>query len=57
MFLAAIEGVTTEIGMGNVLDLESLTKEFEFAELGRQVSEFLSQNPHIDVIRLKSAIA
>jgi capsule polysaccharide export protein KpsE/RkpR len=43
--------------MGNVLDLESLTKEFQFAELGRQVSEFLSQHPHVDVIRLKSAIA
>jgi hypothetical protein len=52
VFLAA-----TEIGMGNALDLESLTKEFEFVELGRQVSEFLSQHRHIDVIRLQSAIA
>jgi hypothetical protein len=57
VYLAAIEGATTEIGMGNVLDLESLTKEFQFVELGRQVAEFLSQHPHIDVIRLKSAIA
>jgi hypothetical protein len=57
VFLAAIEGATTEIGMGNALDLESLTKEFDFVELGRQVAEFVSQHPHIDVIPLKSAIA
>jgi chromosome segregation ATPase len=57
VFLAAMEGATTEIGMGNVLDLESLTKEFQFAELGRQVAEFLPQHPHVDVIRLKSAVA
>jgi oligoendopeptidase F len=57
MFLAAMEGATTEIGMGNALDLESLTKEFQFVELGRQVAEFLSRYPHIDIIRLKSAIA
>jgi oligoendopeptidase F len=43
--------------MGNVLDLESLTKELQFVELGRQVAEFLSQHPHVDVNRLKSAIA
>jgi hypothetical protein len=57
VFLAAMEGATTEIGMGNALDLESLTKEFQFVKLGRQVAEFISQHPHIDVIRLKSAIA
>jgi hypothetical protein len=57
MFLAAIEGATTEIGIGNVLNLESLTKEFQFVELGRHVSEFLSQHPHVDVIRLKSAMS
>jgi hypothetical protein len=52
-----MEGATTEIGMGNALDLESLTNEFHFLELGRQVAEFLSPRPHIDAIRLKSAIA
>jgi hypothetical protein len=57
LFLAAIEGAKMEIGMGNLLDLESLTKEFQSVELGRQVAEFISQHPHIDVIRLKSAIA
>jgi hypothetical protein len=57
VFLAAMEGATTEIGMGNALDLESLTKEFQFVELGRQVAEFILQHPHIDVIPLKSAIA
>jgi hypothetical protein len=34
VFLAAIEGATTEIGMGNALNLESLTQEFHFVELG-----------------------
>jgi hypothetical protein len=48
---------TTEIGIGNALDPESLTKEFQFVELGRQVAEFLSQPPRVDVIWLKSAIA
>jgi chromosome segregation ATPase len=43
--------------MGNALDLESLTKEFQFVELGRQVSEFVSQHPHVEVVRLKSEIA
>jgi hypothetical protein len=56
VFLAAIEGAA-EIGMENALDLESLTKEVQFVELGRQVAEFISQHPHIDVIPLKSAIA
>jgi uncharacterized caspase-like protein len=55
VFLAAMEGATTEIGMGNALDLESVIKQFQFVELGRQVAEFLSQHPHIDVIPLKSA--
>jgi hypothetical protein len=43
--------------MGNALDLESLTKEFRFVELGRQVAELISQHPHVEVIRLRSAIA
>jgi hypothetical protein len=57
VFLAAMEGATTEIAMGTVLDVESLTKKFQFVELGRQVAEFISQHPHVDVILLKSAIA
>jgi chromosome segregation ATPase len=57
VFLAAMEGATTEIGMGNALDLESQTKEFQIVELGRQVAEFISQQRHIDVIPLRSAIA
>jgi predicted nucleic acid-binding Zn-ribbon protein len=56
VFLVAIEGAT-EIVIRNALDLESLTKEFQFVKLGRQVAEFISHHPHIDVIRLKSAIA
>jgi hypothetical protein len=32
--MAAMEGATTEIGMGNVLDLDALTKELQFVELG-----------------------
>jgi hypothetical protein len=57
VFLAEMEGATTEIVMGNVLDVESLTKGFQFAELGRQVAEFISRHPHVDIIPLKSAIA
>jgi hypothetical protein len=56
LFLTAIEGVTTQIGIENALDLESLSWEFQFLELGRQVGEFLSQHPHVEVVRLKSAI-
>jgi hypothetical protein len=57
VFLAVIEGVTTEIGMENALDPESLTKEFQFVELGRWVGEFVSQHPRIEAIRLGSALA
>jgi chromosome segregation ATPase len=57
VFLVEMEGARTEIAMGNVLDLDALTKEFQFVELGRQVAEFVSQQHHIDVIRLQSAIA
>jgi hypothetical protein len=35
LFLAAIEGPTTQIGIENAIDLESLSREFQFAELGR----------------------
>jgi hypothetical protein len=38
VFLAAIEGATAEIGMENVIDLESLSSEFQFVELRRQVA-------------------
>jgi hypothetical protein len=34
LFLAAIEGATTEIGMDNAINLESLSAEFQFIELG-----------------------
>jgi hypothetical protein len=40
--LAVIEEATTEIGIGNTLDLESLSSEFQFVELGRKVAEFIS---------------
>jgi hypothetical protein len=56
LFLAVIEGATTEIGMENAIDLESLSTEFQFVELGRQVGEFVLQHPHVEVVRLKSAI-
>jgi hypothetical protein len=36
LFLAAIEGATTESGMENAMDLESLSWEFQFLELGRR---------------------
>jgi hypothetical protein len=35
LFLAVIEGATTEIGMENAMDLESLSREFQFVDLGR----------------------
>jgi hypothetical protein len=56
LFLAAIEGATPEIRMENAIDLESLSREFQFVGLGRQVDEFVSQHPHVEVVRLKSAI-
>jgi hypothetical protein len=34
VFLVAVEGATTEIEMENVIDLESLIKEFQFVEVG-----------------------
>jgi hypothetical protein len=57
LFLMAIEGATTEIGMENATDYESLSTEFHFVKLGRQVREFISQHPHVEVVRLNSAIA
>jgi hypothetical protein len=52
LFLAAIEGATAEIGMENAIDLESLSSEFQFVELGRQVGEFVSQHRHVEIVRL-----
>jgi hypothetical protein len=56
VFLVAIEGATTEIGMENAISLKSLTVEFQFIELGWRVGEFVSQHPYVEVVRLKSAI-
>jgi hypothetical protein len=50
IFLAAIEGVTAEIRMENAIDLQSLSSEFQFVEFGRQVAEFTSQHPHVEII-------
>jgi hypothetical protein len=35
LFLAAIEGATTEIGMANAIDVKSLSSEFQFVKLIR----------------------
>jgi hypothetical protein len=37
-------------------DLESLSSEFQFVEFVRRVREFVSQHPHVEVVRFKSAI-
>jgi hypothetical protein len=49
LFLAAIDGDPMEITVENALDLESLSREFQFVELGRQVGEFISKHPHVEV--------
>jgi hypothetical protein len=46
----------TKIGMENVIDVESLSTEFRCIRLGRRIAEFVSRHPHVEVIRLKSAI-
>jgi hypothetical protein len=56
LFMAANEGVTTEIGMENATNLESLSTELRCVELGRWVAEFVLQHSSVEVIRLKSAI-
>jgi hypothetical protein len=56
LFQATIEGVATQIGMENAMDLEPVSGEFQFVELRRQVGEFVSQHPHIEVLWLKSAM-
>jgi hypothetical protein len=42
--------------MENTIDLESLSSEFQFTELGRWVGEFVSQHPHVEIVRFKSEI-
>jgi hypothetical protein len=54
LFVAAIEGATTEIGTKNAINVESLSGEFQFLELGRQIREFISQRPHVEVAVLQS---
>jgi hypothetical protein len=49
-------GATAEIGMANAIHLESLNSEFQFVDLGRQVGEFVWRYPHVEVVRLQSAI-
>jgi hypothetical protein len=55
VFLAAIEGAT-EVGMDDVINLDSLNREFQFVKFGRRVGESVSQHSHIEVGRLKSVI-
>jgi uncharacterized coiled-coil DUF342 family protein len=43
--------------MENSIDLESLNTEFQFVGLGRQVRESVSPHPHIEVVRLQSAVS
>jgi hypothetical protein len=56
VFLAAIEGAATEIGMEDVIDLDSLSREFLFVKFGRWAGGFISQHYHVEVGRLESAI-
>jgi hypothetical protein len=56
LFLAAIAGSRTEIGMENAIDIESLSAEFQFVDLGSRVAEFVSQHRQVEVVRLKSAM-
>jgi hypothetical protein len=55
--LDAIAVTTMDIRRENGIDLESPSSEFEFVELARQVGQFVSQHPHVDVVRLKSAMS
>jgi hypothetical protein len=43
--------------MENAIDLVSLSREFQYVEVARHVGEFLLQPPHVEVIRLQSAIS
>jgi hypothetical protein len=49
-------GATTDIRIENVINLESLSSEFQFIKLRRQVVEIDSRYLHLEVARLKSAI-
>jgi hypothetical protein len=57
LFVDAINGAPTEIGMKNAFDLELLSTEFQFTGLVRRVAEFVAQHPSVEVVGLKSAIA
>jgi hypothetical protein len=52
----AINGSTPKIEIGNVLDLESLSTEFQFGGLVHRVAEYVSQHPSVEVTRLKAAV-
>jgi hypothetical protein len=56
LFVVVNEGATTEIGTENAIDLESLSTEFQFIGLWRQVTELASQHPYVEVIRLQLVI-
>jgi chromosome segregation ATPase len=55
--VTAIEGAKMQIGIENAIDVESLSREFQFVEVERQVRELVLQHPHVEVVRLKSAIS
>jgi chromosome segregation ATPase len=42
--------------MENAINLESLSSELQFTELGRRVGKFVLQHPHVEIVRFKSAI-
>jgi hypothetical protein len=43
--------------MENATDLESLSRQFQFVEVGPRIGEFVSQHPHVEVVRPQSAIS
>jgi chromosome segregation ATPase len=43
--------------MENAIDVLLLSREFQFLELERQVGEFVSENPHVEVVWLKSVMS
>jgi hypothetical protein len=57
LFLAAVEEAMAEIVTKNAMDLESLSREFQFVGLGQQIGEFVSQHPHVEAVPIKSAIS
>jgi hypothetical protein len=57
LLLVAIRAATAEIGMENATGFESLSREFQFLEPGRQGGEFVLQHLHVEAIWLKAAIS